>query len=168
MDTTADAYLYAGVRMMAPIVRDVVDILSALATPVTAGIAAYIAYRQYKTDQRRLRHEGYERRAAVFRGVLGHLSAILRHGHVKLELLPDYIKATSEKKFLFRADLCEYLDEIYRRTVEAWRLDEKNRTIPVGDPTKAAVVNQEVAEFEWLRNQITEVRTRFAPHLRLE
>ncbi|MBI1896147.1 MAG: hypothetical protein HYS04_06360 [Acidobacteria bacterium] len=153
---------------MAPIFRDVIDILSALTTPVTAGIATLIAYRQYKTDQLRLRHEGYERRVAVFRGVLEHLSAILRHGKATLELLPDYVKATSEKEFLFGADLCAYLDEIYRRTVEAWRLDEENRTIPVGDLRKAAVVNQEAAQFEWLLLQIPEVRTRFAPYLRLE
>ena len=37
MDTTGDAYFYAGVRMMVPIVEDAVEILSALATPVTPG-----------------------------------------------------------------------------------------------------------------------------------
>jgi len=62
---------------------DWVDFLSALLTPVNAIMLLHIAYQQYRInkqrlqlDERRFKHEVYERRLAVFRGLMEFISTV--------------------------------------------------------------------------------------------
>src|SRR5256886_7455249 len=52
--------------------------VSALLTPTIAAIAAYIAYQQHQRARTKLRHDLYERRAGILRGVLVALAPVFR------------------------------------------------------------------------------------------
>src|SRR6266550_2949735 len=81
----------------------------------SSAIAAYIAYQQHQTARTKLRHDLYERRAGILRGVLVALSPVFRDGRVAGEVIPLLVRATSEKEVLLNAELCKYLDDLYRK-----------------------------------------------------
>jgi len=55
-------------------------VFNALLTPVIAGVVAYIAYQQHKTNRDRLRLDLYDRRLKVFEGLMVLLSIIFQKG----------------------------------------------------------------------------------------
>ena len=61
-----------------------VQIFSALLTPVIAGIVAYIAGQQWKTNQRQLRLALLDKRMAVFDGVMNFILITLKQDAVEL------------------------------------------------------------------------------------
>ena len=66
MDILADAYMYAGVRMISEHIGPVLTVLKEIATVVIGGATLWVIWRQWQTDERRLKHEQYERRDRRF------------------------------------------------------------------------------------------------------
>ena len=150
--------------------KELIDIFSALLTPVIAIILVYIAYQQYQTNRVRLKHELYERRVAVFRGVLSHLSAVLRWTRVKDEDLVELIKTSSEKEFLFDKDVCEYIEGVYQKSVKLWytgnQLHDRPDPIPPSEE-RTALARENSELIKWMTDQIPELRNKFSKYLRL-
>lgn len=139
---------------------------SALLTPVIGTIAAYVAYQQYRTTRTTLRIHLYERRVEILRGVLAALGGVFREGKVPGETIPELLRATSEKDYLLRSDLIEYLEELYRKAVRAYTLYYEFKELPVG-PERTKLVNEHAQLIEWLVNTPAELRRRFIPYLKL-
>ena len=57
--------------------NQVVKYLSGLLTPIIAIIAAYIAYRQYKNDNERLKRDLYEKRYAIFSNLMETIALVV-------------------------------------------------------------------------------------------
>ena len=156
---------------------DWVNFFSALLTPVNAIMLLHIAYQQYRInkqrlqlDERRFKHEVYERRLAVFRGLMEFISTIEREAYVTGADLANLVKATAEKEFLFDADICDWLEELYRKSVRNWtnslRLNDTQTPLTKG-PERDKVVDENTEFLKWLREQIPLVRDKFAKHLKL-
>ena len=167
MDTTADAYMYAGVRMMSAHIGPVLTMLKDLATVVIAGVTLWVVVRQWRTDERRLKHEQYEHRAEVFRFVQVYLSEIIRKGLPDDKDLREWGWRTSEKEFLFEADLCTYLDGMYRRSIEFIQHDRELREEPIGTARKRELAQRSGDELGWFADQRDVLRKWFAPYLQI-
>jgi hypothetical protein len=145
-----------------------VDLFAALLTPAIGITTVWIAVQQYLLAKERMRRELYDRRIAVYRGVMEVLSASLTWGRVRGEELATWARATADKGFLFDEALCQYLEEIRKRAVEAWalglQLSEGN--IPVGDQ-RAEIAGKQGEALMWLSKQMTVVQERFARYLRI-
>jgi hypothetical protein len=140
--------------------------VSALLTPTIAAIAAYIAYQQYQTARTKLRHDLYERRAGILRGVLVALGPVFRDGRVGGDVIPELIRATSEKDVLLDSDLCKYLDDLYRKIVYIYALQLQFQGLPDGrDRTR--LVDEHAELLAWLTEQPIELRQRFLSYLRI-
>jgi predicted membrane-bound spermidine synthase len=138
---------------------------SALLTPVIGTIAAYVAYQQYRTTRTTLRIHLYERRVEILRGVLAALGGVFREGKVPGETIPELLRATSEKDYLLRSDLIEYLEELYQKAVHAYTLYYEFKELPVGTE-RTKLVNEHAQLIEWLVNTPAELRRRFIPYLK--
>jgi len=109
----------------------------------------------------------YRPRLAVMRGVRKALSLVARDGKVPGETIPELIRALGEKEFLFGSDLCDYLDELYRRCVEAYTLHMQLEDVPVGEQ-RTKIVTAEAEQVRWILDQLAALRARFKPYLRIE
>jgi len=69
--------------------------VSALLTPTIAAIAAYIAYQQHQTARTKLRHDLYERRAGILRGVLVALAPVFHDGRVAGDVIPELMSSST-------------------------------------------------------------------------
>jgi hypothetical protein len=132
--------------------KEVVDVLSAAVAPVTACIAAYIAYQQWLINRTKLRLDLYDRRVTVLRAVKEFLSAIAVAGAVKGEALSNYVRAVAEADFLFDKRLRTYLDEIYKKSVRMLTLKMELGDMPFG-PDRTARVKEEMDLLKWMAEQ---------------
>jgi hypothetical protein len=97
----------------------VLQILQGLLTPVIAFIAVYIAWQQWKVNERKFAFDQYERRLRVYQEVLSFLTFVLRDFKIEIIDLQKFRAATAEADFLFKPEISAYLDEIVKR---AWQL----------------------------------------------
>lgn len=143
-----------------------VEVLSAATAPVTAGIATYIAYQQWRTNRQRLRLELYERRASVLRAAREHLSRIQQKARVEGDTLAAFVKAVSEADFLFDRKLVDYLDQIYKKSLHMWSLHEQLEGVPVG-PERTTLVGEHHDLILLMINQTPVLIERFQKYLRV-
>jgi hypothetical protein len=136
-----------------------VDVFSALLTPVIALTAVYIAYQQYKINKLRLRHELYERRLHVYKAVQSFLSEILIKGDVEFARCTQFYADASEATFLFDKYVQKFIDEIYKKAINMHALQERmyppdgSPGLPVGgERTKVAKESEEL--LKWLTDKL--------------
>lgn len=142
-----------------------------IGTMVTVLIAllSYAAGRyQARTERLRLRHELYDRRMKLFRGVMTLLSHILREGKIDLPQIFEFNVATQESYFLFGKDIYEYMRTIHVRAVNLRGLSQKLETsnLPVGEE-RSRIAKEDSELLKWFDDQFDAAREKFARHLSL-
>ena len=105
--------------------KEIVDILSALLTPLIAIVAIFIAYRQYKVNRSRLNHELYVRRLEVFKAIRKYISSIAREGKTDFPTVTQFYADAGEADFLFKDDIPEQIEKLYKKGLELAELHEK-------------------------------------------
>jgi hypothetical protein len=145
----------------------VLKVMSGLLTPTVAIVGAYIAWRQHKNAQDKLRLDLFDRRFQVYRGVMDLLASIARDGNISDQDLPNYYKETDQHRFLFKQDLQDYLKEMRQKAI---RLRQLNRLIDpdanVPDEKRDPAIEEEGQLLAWFTDQIDgEVAKRFTPYL---
>ncbi len=109
----------------------------------------------------------YRPRLAVMRGVRKALSYVARDAKVSGEVIAELIRALGEKEFLFGAELCRHLDEIYQRCVKASTL--RNQLTPgMADEQRRTIVTSEADELRWILDQLSGLRNAFSPYLQVD
>jgi hypothetical protein len=119
-----------------------------------------------RTARTTLKLHMYERRVEILRGVLAALGGVFREGRVPGETIPDLLRATSEKDYLLRKDLIEYLDGLYRKAVHGYTLHLEFNDL-ADSPERTKLVNEHAEVIRWLTEQPAELRRRFIPYLKL-
>ncbi len=94
------------------------------------------------------------------------LSAVLRDGAVRAEEIPSLARVISERRYLFDADLTNYLEEIQRQAVSAFTKELLFRNLPVGN-LRTTLVNQHSELVLWMTEQPAEVQHRFERYLKI-
>jgi len=126
-----------------------VTVLSALLTPTIAIFGAWIAYRQWRLGQNKLKLDLFDRRFAVYEGARGLLRTIYSSGRVKDEDLYAFTSATSTAKWLFSAEVENYLRKIlYSKAVDLAQLHAELEGVGVGEErTKNVRAQREIKEW---------------------
>ena len=78
------------------------DYIASFSTILIALMVAYIAYRQYKVDETRLRHEIYKKKVEIFKQVMSFISETIRNGGAEMNTISEFYKEISEARFLFK------------------------------------------------------------------
>jgi hypothetical protein len=96
-----------------------VTIMSALLTPTVAGIAVYIAWRQWKLADRRIRMELFDKRFAVYSGARELIRAAVQKGDVTNDDLRDFSLRTIDASLLFSDKEVEiFLDQLHKNAAQ--------------------------------------------------
>ncbi|VVE46040.1 hypothetical protein [Pandoraea terrigena] len=142
---------------------------AAFVAAVVAGIAAYIAYRQFRVAQAKLKLDLFERRYSIFEMVWGFTSG-LAQGNI-----PDwggekwvaFTNRRPEIAFLFGRDISEYCDEINKKANELKVIDARIKRNGGVLPPECVGANLELQK--WFFEQAsTGVRQAFGAYLNFE
>lgn len=102
---------------------------AAIVAAIFAGIAAYIAYRQYRVARAKLNLDLFERRYRVFELVWGFTSGVVQ-GNTPAWGEEKSIALTNsfpEVAFLFGHDIAEYCKEIHSKAIDLKMLNERTK-----------------------------------------
>jgi len=114
--------------------KDWVDYLSALLVPVIAVLGALIAFQQWKTNTKRLKHELFDRRYEQFMVVREFLGSIMTSGKSKQDQQFEYLTGTRGMRFIFDKEIAEYVDKkIWHLAIDLECLGSELEGLPVGE-----------------------------------
>jgi hypothetical protein len=139
-------------------------VLNALATPLIAGLVAYIALRQWQTNRDTLKERLFEKRMEVFRETQAYLGEILRDAKVSEESIWKFNRTHQNALFLFGPDIQKYLIEIRSRSIDMNSYRRQLEGVIVG-PERTALVEKEHRELEWLVEHLNVIFERFRPFM---
>jgi hypothetical protein len=141
----------------------VVQVLSALLTPVLAGFGLWIALQQYRLAHDKVRLELFEKRHRVFRAVVALCAQVVQDGGAKHVDALQYLRDTAGADFLFNKEVTDYIDEVYRRSVD---LSLRTEQVAGGaDQHHAAAVQAKWEGVTWFADQLKVARIKFRPYL---
>lgn len=93
-------------------------VFGGLLVPAIAGFAVYIAKQQYRTAERKLRLDLFDRRLAVFNSVMKFLAEIVRDANADLNQLFTLVTETRDAEFLFDSEISAYINGLYTKALE--------------------------------------------------
>jgi hypothetical protein len=88
-------------------------------TILIAAIAVYIAYQQWKTNERRAVLDRFERRFRVYQRVNEFLSLACRDFKPPFAEIQRFYRDVAEAEFLFGPEIAAYLSEVRRHAIES-------------------------------------------------
>jgi len=142
--------------------------LAALLVPTIAILGAFIAYRQWRLAQNKLKLDLFDRRLSVYEAARTLVSSIMTSGKAKDEEVFRFMVATREAKWLLNASIAEYLDkELYGKAIDLQMLASELEGVPVGDE-RTKNVRQQAEIKRWLLAQFAVLDAKFSPFLQLQ
>ncbi len=93
-------------------IKPLLDLLNGLVSPFLAITVAYIAYQQWKTNQRRENREQRAIQVSIYKRVKSHLNYIDYNREVDPELFEEFKQASAEADFVFPETVKEYLADV--------------------------------------------------------
>jgi len=148
------------------VLEGILNVFRALLAPVIAGVVAYIAWQQHKTNRDKLRLDLYDKRLKVFHSLMNLLGFIARDGDCSHSRLGQYCAEIGESRFLFAEDITNYLEEIFTEAGKLHRLEQEIKQISAfSQARKESILNKRAKVFDWLTGQIKESQTRFEKYL---
>jgi hypothetical protein len=145
-----------------------IQLLSALLTPVIAVVTTYIAVQQYRTSRLKFKLELFEKRYAVYQGVKNFILSAVREANLSND---DFFKLNEETQdafFLFDERVDKYIDELRSKGSRLRSLNERlsDQSLPIGE--ERSKLAEEDAELNtWFGNQLLESKQVFKKHLRV-
>jgi hypothetical protein len=136
-------------------------------TALTAVIAAWIAYQQYRTARHRLRLDLFERRLAVYDSAITLIQSAVRDGNLQTDNVFTFVRDTRQAEFLFDQPVLAYIDALRSKSFRFRQLNEQlhEQRVPVG-PERTKIVNEESELLNWYLAQAQgEASKQFAPYL---
>ena len=139
-----------------------IQILSALLTPIIAVITTYIAYQQYRTNRAKLKHDLYEKRMSVYKATS---SFILLADYIDLKKAWEFHEATDESSFLFHEEIATYLKEVEDKGMQIAFLKHAIKDPKLHNDKQASEI-QEIRE--WFKKQQEPLPKKFMEYLNLK
>jgi hypothetical protein len=150
--------------MSDPAWTDIASLASSLSSLIIGAAVAYVAWRQWRTENERLIHERFDRRFAVYKATDDFIRKAFTIGVDDNDIF-EFYSVTKEAYFLFDAALASYLeDEVLAKGNAIFSMGDLSA---VEDQAKLVSLVEERRELtEWMRTQRNPARERFAKFLR--
>jgi hypothetical protein len=136
----------------------------ALATIIIGLVAAFIAWRQWRLTNDKLRLDLFDRRYKVYEGLSVFLAKIVAHANFADNDLREMNLATRDAVFLFPEEVTKYIDEVRCRALEMRLFALQFEPLPAG-PDRSALVQKNHNELVWLTVQLGNLGKQFSAYL---
>lgn len=141
--------------------------LSALLVPTVAILGAFIAYRQWRTAQNKLKLELFDRRLIVYEAARDYISSVMTSGKTTNEKELEFLVGIRGAKWLFDEHVTQYLDkELWHKICGLGCLQSELDGMPTGEERTRKIRAQAVLK-EWIIAQMQVLDEKFAPFLKL-
>ena len=97
------------------------QLLQGLLTPLIAAIAVYIAWQQWKTNERKTVLDRYDRRLRVYQRVIEFVSLVLIDFKPQPREIARFRAEVAEADFLFGPEIPAYIQELSTQALQSWR-----------------------------------------------
>jgi len=145
-----------------------VDYFSALLVPTIAILGSIIAFQQWRTNTKRLRHELFDRRYEQFIIIREFLGSIMSSGKSKQEEQVKFLVGTKGMRFIFDKEIAQYVDKkIWYLAIDLETLDAELEGVPVGEIRSANVKKQSEIKKQ-LHEELKTLEEKFAKYLQLK
>lgn len=114
--------------------------------------------------------EAYDRRILVYRTVRQFIRDVCADLNPGIQLILKFAWDTDEALFLFDTDLADYLETIFKNALRLHTtavIKDRMLTRPDESDNYEAIIKEDSELSLWFTAQPAEIRTRFAPFLRL-
>lgn len=143
------------------------QILSALLMPTIAVFGSLLAYKQWKTSQKKLKMDLFEKRYSIYKATNEFILSSMGCGQVDDKHLFKFRSATKEAKWILNSDIATYLDEqIWSEAIDLQTLKAELEGMPVGSERTENVQKQREVK-DNLQSQIKILDKKFSPFLTL-
>lgn len=144
-----------------------IEVLAALLTPTIAIITTYIAIQQYKNNRAKLRHELYEKRLVIYKGVIRLIRTARFAERIQPEDTMAFATVKSESRFLFGKDVTDYISILDDKAMGQYGLQlvEEKMTELTGN----VLMPQEIKDSQlWFEGQEEIAAQKFMKYLDLK
>jgi len=148
------------------VVKDWIELLSALLIPILVVVATIIAIQQWRINQKRLKHELFDRRYEVYQSITEFIAKILTTGKVESNSSIRLLADTKKVYFLFDKDTHDFIMQLYRKSIDLDTLDTILEVTTEKDKREKNLKNQGELK-DWFSKQLKIVEKRFEKFLRL-
>ena len=104
--------------------KPLLDLLNGFVGPILAGTVAYIAYQQWKTNDRKERRESRQEKLSIYRRVKTHMNYVDATREIRRDLYEEFKEACAEADFVFPHELNHFLTEIDGNSLQWLRNQE--------------------------------------------
>lgn len=142
----------------------IAPICSAIVTLAIGLIAGFIALRQWRTNQNKLKLDLFDRRFAIFDAAMRFIGHVATHAYPKDEALFKFITETGSAAWLFDDAFADYLKDLHKKGVELSGIeldDSMDRN------ERRELILQRRNLKNWFYEQADELRSRATPFLSL-
>ena len=141
--------------------------LAALLTPIVAVLGSFIAFRQWRLAQNKLKLELFDRRFSVYEAARTLLASIMTSGKAKDEEVLKFMVATREAKWLLNESVSEYLDkQLHHKAIDLQTLASELEGVGVGEQrTKNVHAQADIKKFFMAQYDVLDEK--FTPFLQL-
>jgi hypothetical protein len=145
-----------------------IQLSSALLTPVIALVTTYIAIQQYRTSRFKFKLELFEKRYAIYQGVKNFILSAVREANLSND---DFFKLNEETQdafFLFDGRVDKYIDELRSKGSRLRYLNGRlsDQSLPIGE--ERSKLAEEDAELNtWFGSQLLKSKQVFKKYLRV-
>ena len=147
--------------------KDWVDYLSALLMPTIAILGSIIAFQQWRTNTKRLRHELFDRRYEQFTVVREFLGSIMVSGKSKPNEQMKFLTGTRGMRFVFDKEIAEYIDKtIWDLANKLESLESMIEGAPAGEERSKRIKLQSEIKKQ-LHEELKSLEEKFAKYMQL-
>lgn len=136
--------------------KDLIDISTALLTPVVAAIGIYIAIQQWRINKKRFNHELFDRKFHMFQATQNFIREVLRDIKVENDDIYTFLTETKGALFIFDTEIVDYLDTLYKKAI-ALRASQRSKN-----------TEEEEEVIQWFEEQIKSIDDVFKTHISIE
>lgn len=147
--------------------KDWIDVLSALLTPTVAIFGTIIAVQQGSINEKRYRHELFDRRYEIYKNITTFLANIISAGTVSWKETSNFLVSTRTAIFVFDKSISDYVKEIYEKANRLELLETLLKDLPVGQQRNVNLEKQEEIK-SWISGQMTDIESKFERFLGLD
>ena len=146
------------------------EVAQGLLTPTIAIITTYVAWRQWRATQLKMKMERYDRRLRIYQEARRFILEVTGDLRPAFPLIREFLVATTEADFLYPTEVRKYLDELANRAIRLlWANNEYRdctQYLPQGyDHQKVCAVIHE--QTKWFLDQPNAAVEKFKPFLNI-
>ena len=145
--------------------KGLVDILAAMLTPIIGALAAWIAYMQWVTNDRRRKSEYFHLRITAYDAIESYLGHLLAHGSVQKDAEMSFLHETRHVLFLFGSDIKSFVDEVFDKSTRLHALDREQGRL--AGAARGDNLDRQQKIKDWFQSQHRGLQDRFNKHLKL-